>query len=98
MDGIDVPAIAINVGPWMLAVTIILALVRGDLVPRRTHEKQMADRDQIIAAITIDRDYFREQTLHLLGIAEVQVEAMADRQTRTLLRRPNLPRSDRGES
>lgn len=98
MDGIDVPAIAINLGPWALATTIILALVRGDLVPRRTHEKQMADRDTTILAIEKDRDYYRDQTLHLLGVAEVQAEAIADRQTRALLRRPNLPRSERGHS
>lgn len=93
------PAIAIGVSPWLLAMTIILSLIRGDLVPRRTHEGMITDRDKVIRAIEIDRDYYRDQTLALLRVADVA----ADRMTQALLtsrspiQRPDLPR-ERGET
>lgn len=89
----DVPAIAIGIGPWALACLIVLTLIRGDLVPRKTHERQMLDRDQVIRDITIDRDYYREQTLQLLRVADVA----ADRVQQALLSR-SIPERERGQS
>ena len=71
MEGIDVTAIMGGGGPWIILAIAVLGLVRGDLVPRSTHERAINHRDSIIRDLTTDRDYYRDQTLQLLGVAEV---------------------------
>jgi hypothetical protein len=83
MDGIDVSALIANGAPWSLIALGIVAILRGDIVPRKAHNDLIGQRDQVIRDITQDRDYYREQTLALLRVADTA----ADRMTQALLQR-----------
>lgn len=93
MTEVDFPAIVSAASPWLLAMAVLTALIRGELVPRKTHEAMIAKRDETIREVTTDRDYYREQTLALLRVADVA----ADRMTQALLHRPAQPQRERGD-
>jgi hypothetical protein len=46
MMGIDLTGIIAQAGPWgatlAVTLTVIMALIRGDLVPRKAHESALA--------------------------------------------------------
>lgn len=90
MDGLDVTAVIANGAPWSIIAIGILALIRGDILARKTHAEQIEHRDRIIASLTVDRDYYREQTLALLRVADTA----ADRMTQALLTRSVAERGD----
>jgi hypothetical protein len=90
VDGLDVSALVTGGGPWAIIAIGILALIRGDIVARKTHAEQIEHRDRIIQSLTVDRDYYREQTLALLRVADTA----ADRMTQALLSRSVAERGD----
>lgn len=83
MEGFNPYSVIVGASPWFLATFVLLALLRGDLIPRRTFDATIANRDETIVAISTERDYYRNMSLGLLGITET----VADRATAALLLR-----------
>jgi hypothetical protein len=85
--GIDLTGIIAQAGPWgvtaSVALTVIMAMIRGDLVPRKSHVDAISYRDDVIRDITRDRDFYRTHTHQLLGITD----AATDRLTQVMLNR-----------
>jgi hypothetical protein len=93
MDGLDVSALVATGSPWALIALGIVAILRGDIVPRKAHDAQISQRDAMIRDITQDRDYYREQTLQLLRVADTA----ADHMTQALLSRQWAQRQGQGK-
>ena len=49
-------ALAVQGGPWALVGMVVLSIIRGWLIPRRTHLDRVADLKAAIAAL--------EETVH----------------------------------
>lgn len=92
MEGIDINAIVGIGSPWALLAIGILALIRGDLLPRSTHMSALDQRDRMIRDITDERDYYRARNEQLTGTAETYADFLANRQAGAMLQRPNLQR------
>jgi hypothetical protein len=78
-------------GPWAVLMTVIMtvvmAMIRGLLIPWKTHEREIAIRDRMIADANKRADYFQGKydgvVADLLGLTE----AVADRATQVILTR-----------
>jgi hypothetical protein len=90
MMGIDLTGIIAQAGPWgatlAVTLTVIMALIRGDLVPRKAHESALAQRDAVILAVTEDRNFLRDRLYAVMGLAQTSTD-VADNSTRMLLQR-----------
>ena len=99
LDGIPLPVV--QLGPWalflLLVFLVVRALVRGDLVPRKTHEDALHNADMWRAAHMISeqaRQEERDQKRQLLEYARLgthvvtslpsigNVESIGDEDTR----------------
>lgn len=76
MDG--VPIYVVQLGPWglflLLVFLIVRSVVKGDLVPRRTHEDALHNADMWRAAHMISeqaRQEERDQKRELLAYAKL---------------------------
>ena len=99
MEGFDLPSIVAGGGPYAVIVIGVLAIIRGDLVSRKVHEGMIADRDRIIVATERDRDYYREQTLALLRVADTAADRMTQALlSRSIMARPDLTPRERGDT
>lgn len=45
IDGIELPQVGLGSG-WALLTVVVILILRGQLVPRRTHEDAIHDRDE----------------------------------------------------
>lgn len=61
-----------QVGWGGIAILVVLAIIRGDLVPRKIHEDLRADRDQLRAA----NDELLAQNSQLIRGTQLSVNAM----------------------
>lgn len=81
MDGIPVPIV--QLGPWalflLLVFLVVRAVVKGDLVPRKTHEDTLNERDMWKAAYMLDEQALqeeRDQKRELMAAARLGAQVM----------------------
>jgi hypothetical protein len=82
MDGVPLPIV--QLGPWglflLLVFLVVRAMVKGDLVPRKTHEDALHNADMWRAAHMISeqaRQEERDQKRELLDYAKLGTRAIA---------------------
>lgn len=88
LQAVDPGAIATTYGPWVALIsavtTIVMLVVRslisGALIPRDTHLEALRTRDELIQTVSTERDFYRDLSFQLLGVAKT-----ADATTRIIL-------------
>lgn len=72
LDGVPLDAVGYSAG-WAIVALFVIAILRGNLVPRRAFEDYKASCDVVVADLTHDRDMWRAS--HMVSEqARVQVE------------------------
>lgn len=70
MDGIGLPQIGLGSG-WAAFIVVMLLIARGQLIPRRTHEDTIHDRDEWRAESRIKDAQLAEKDGQLRELSEV---------------------------
>ncbi len=74
-------AVWAQLGPWGLVSTFVMLVLLGYLVPRRTHNQQIHDKDKQIAFLQQTLDKRDQQFERLVSQNEVVVRLLEDIKT-----------------
>ena len=70
IDGIGLPQVGLGSG-WALLAVVVFFIIRGQLVPRRTHDDALHDRDEWRAESRIKDAQIAEKDLQLRELSQV---------------------------
>lgn len=77
LDALPWPAITAASGGWLLLGAFVVALIRGNLVPRQTLQDALDDRDEWRAESRIKDQQIAEKDTQLGHMAEVGRNVLA---------------------
>lgn len=85
---------AILVAPWLIVASVITAIIRGLLVPRKSHDEIVNTYKERAAEAVVREQWWRDQAYAENTVAGRSVELAADLATR---RSPSRPARDGGQ-